>query len=360
MEMTNRAATKLPAMGTGRRQGFTLIELLVVISIIALLIGMLLPALGAAREAANAIACGSNTRAIMQGVATYAAENSDHYPPSYLYIHPQTGQIDPNDQKLGVPGLRYLHWSSLIFEDSVTASEKFSCPSMQYGGLPRTNPGDDKYLLPEFQANKKGSNIEDKQVPWVAYTTNAAVVPRNKFSGAQNGQAFDHWVKAGIIDNPSSTILATEFLDKPVAFLENNEIKSHRPINPFYFSGNLEGNPYEGTGYGPQFSYHRSAPTNFTGEYSEQEMDLHSRESERPLAAKGTAGIVRVGIGMHHNGAVNFVYTDGHVQRKTALETFNEREWGSKFYSLQLKLSPFLNAEARAIKESYTQVKDAK
>jgi prepilin-type N-terminal cleavage/methylation domain-containing protein len=62
------------------RKGFTLIELLVVIAIIALLIGILLPALGKARAAARQMKDATQIRGVHQGMVLWAQNNSDQYP----------------------------------------------------------------------------------------------------------------------------------------------------------------------------------------------------------------------------------------------------------------------------------------
>ncbi len=119
-----------------RRHAFTLIELLVVISIIALMIALLLPALSGARESGRRSLCMSNLRQI--GIATemYKEENNDRLPPCIVNEGEPTQEswdgflqpyINANAPKPKVPGYEG--------GDPFDVVDAFICPTDQ---TPRT------------------------------------------------------------------------------------------------------------------------------------------------------------------------------------------------------------------------------
>ncbi len=92
--------------------GFTLIELLVVISIIAILIALLLPALARAKILAERIECASNLRQIGIAMQEYADEYRGQYPLADVGEYPFQNSIFWNQENYPTAGLALLYYDS--------------------------------------------------------------------------------------------------------------------------------------------------------------------------------------------------------------------------------------------------------
>jgi prepilin-type N-terminal cleavage/methylation domain-containing protein/prepilin-type processing-associated H-X9-DG protein len=102
------------------RRGFTLIELLISISIIALLISILLPALGAAREYGQETKCRANLRQFGQGIMTYANANDDYS---------CSGSFDPQVSKKRDGPVDRVGWVADQVNTGSSFPAKQLCPS---------------------------------------------------------------------------------------------------------------------------------------------------------------------------------------------------------------------------------------
>ncbi len=151
-----------------KKKAFTLIELLVVIAIIALLIGILLPALGKARAAARQLKDSTQVRGVVQALVTFSGNNGDQYPlPSQLDKSNAT-LTNTNAVEKDLP----RHMMSILISQGFVPTEMLVSPAEANGQIqamgtyafskPQAAQGTDKSLAlwdPAFRGTVKDTGI---------------------------------------------------------------------------------------------------------------------------------------------------------------------------------------------------------
>jgi len=139
-----------------KRPAFTLVELLVVIAIVVLVLSLVIPAVGRARDQANVMACRANLRSLALGCLVYAGEHDSRLPTDATVDNPHTSLIDM------LSAGRYVEAGEIYYCPSETQPDLRYCERNFQDG----NIGYFYYSFTERPTSRYLSNFLRKTIQW--------------------------------------------------------------------------------------------------------------------------------------------------------------------------------------------------
>jgi prepilin-type N-terminal cleavage/methylation domain-containing protein len=284
-------------MDARKRHAFTLIELLVVIAVIAILMGILLPALSKAKQEAMGIVCQGNMKGYSLALQMYLQDNDDRFLNPWALYFSQPNKYpdeDGNPQNRWCNGAmdltQFPQRGGPFFRSYLKNAKAYICPAFKR--LAKSCFGQTNVAKGVSFANKFGTPALYK--PWYNYSMNAYLGPKGQ--SALDGQ----FARSSQVKHPEQLVVFTEescFLDEGF----NDQGINDTYMRPLPVSDAEAAVKSRGS----RWAVKPGPPPDGVGTFADIIAGFHHAPSGNPVAGRGTC-----------------VFLAGQVESRSRMDTF--------------------------------------